>query len=97
MRKMLGANTKELYARLRPSDIGYTDKQYESLRSLLKLITNRHPQIKMDRKHIIGHDEYAPGRKTDPGSLFDWTRIGLSQQADLTPRSRDIRHSNSQN
>lgn len=28
--------------------------------------------------HIMaGHDEYSVGRKVDPGSLFDWTKIGL--------------------
>jgi N-acetyl-anhydromuramyl-L-alanine amidase AmpD len=37
----------------------------------------RHPEVAPARTHIIGHDEYAPGRKTDPGELFDYTQIGL--------------------
>lgn len=31
--------------------------------------------VKRNRKHVLGHDEYAPGRKTDPGELFDWERL----------------------
>ncbi|RFU60509.1 LysM peptidoglycan-binding domain-containing protein [Bacillus sp. V59.32b] len=27
----------------------------------------------------MGHDEYAPGRKTDSGTLFDWSRIHFNQ------------------
>ena len=63
------------YDRLNPSFIGYTDAQYESLNELLTEIYERHPAIVRDRRHTIGHDEYAPGRKTDPGILFDWDRL----------------------
>jgi AmpD protein len=24
--------------------------------------------------HVAGHDQVAPGRKTDPGAAFDWAR-----------------------
>ena len=36
-------------------------------------ICTRH-NIPMDRDHIIGHEEYSP-EKSDPGELFDWSRI----------------------
>jgi N-acetyl-anhydromuramyl-L-alanine amidase AmpD len=65
------------YAEKHPDWIGYTDAQYQALQSLLKSIRSRHPAIRFDRKHIIGHDEYAGARRTDPGELFDWKRIGL--------------------
>ena len=26
-------------------------------------------------RHIVGHSDIAPGRKTDPGSGFDWQRL----------------------
>ena len=57
--------------------IGYTDAQYKALSELLEGVISRHPAIQKDRVHIIGHDEYAPGRKVDPGCLFDWSRIGF--------------------
>ncbi|MCS6968662.1 MAG: N-acetylmuramoyl-L-alanine amidase [Cytophagales bacterium] len=68
----------EEYNRLNKNHIGFTQAQYWSLSWLIDDICRRHPQIKRDRWHIVGHDQYAPKRKTDPGSLFDWSRIGLT-------------------
>lgn len=68
--------TEDTYNTLDPSFIGYTDAQYESLNSLLHTIHERYQEVKRDREHVIGHDEYAPDRKNDPGALFDWGRIG---------------------
>ncbi|MBS4217578.1 N-acetylmuramoyl-L-alanine amidase [Bacillus sp. FJAT-49711] len=68
---------EELYDSIHPTLIGYTESQYESLNLLLDDIVNRNPSIERSRKYIVGHDEYAPGRKTDPGSLFDWKKIGF--------------------
>lgn len=65
------------FAKNNPEKIGYTDAQYQALNQLLTQIKQRHPAIKHDRQHIIGHDEYAGGRRTDPGELFNWSRIGL--------------------
>ena len=66
--------TSAEYRSLNPSLIGFTDKQYAAVNKLINDILNRHQAIKPNRRHIIGHDEYAPG-KTDPGSLFDWYRL----------------------
>ncbi|MGD6994196.1 N-acetylmuramoyl-L-alanine amidase [Sutcliffiella horikoshii] len=74
--EMLSIMPAEIYDSISPSDIGYTDAQYASLKELLDDILHRNPLIKSDREHIIGHDEYAPVRKSDPGDLFDWSRIG---------------------
>lgn len=52
---------------------GYTQAQYDSLKALTEDICTRQG-IPMDREHIIGHEEYSP-EKTDPGELFDWSRI----------------------
>jgi len=62
------------YNALDPSLIGFTDAQYESLNRLLSDILARHPSIKSNRTHIIGHSEYAPD-KPDPGVLFEWERL----------------------
>lgn len=70
------------FAKKHPDWIGYTDAQYAALDALLKGIKSRNPAIQMDRKHIIGHDEYAGPRRTDPGETFDYTRIGLPAQQD---------------
>lgn len=67
---------EETYEALDQSFVGYTDAQYEALAKLLGTIHERYPEVKRNREHVIGHDEYAPDRKTDPGSLFDWSRLG---------------------
>lgn len=73
MKSMMSSAT---YNQIDPKHIGFTEKQYESLKNLLNQIHYRHPQILLNRDHIVGHDEYSP-QKTDPGELFDWTKIGL--------------------
>ena len=65
------------YDSIDAAHIGYTDAQYASLNNLLNDIYSRYPTISKSRKHVIGHDDYAPGRKTDPGTLFNWSRIGF--------------------
>ena len=67
----------EIVDRIPAEMVGFTDAQYSSLGGLIHDICKRNPSIKNDRSHIIGHDEYAPGRRVDPGTLFDWARIGL--------------------
>ena len=53
-------------------DIAYTDRQYEVLVSVSKVLCEQYPLITQDR--IVGHSHIAPGRKTDPGEAFDWGR-----------------------
>jgi N-acetyl-anhydromuramyl-L-alanine amidase AmpD len=69
-----------------PDWLGFTDAQYASLNLLIDQIRTRHPAILHDRFHIIGHEEWAGrARRTDPGELFDWTRIGLTKDRPATP------------
>ena len=56
---------------------GYTQAQYKSLNTLIEQLREAFPKISNTRKHIFGHDEYAPDRKTDPGSLFNWAKINV--------------------
>lgn len=51
-------------------DIPYEDIQYKQLVSIINLLLKTYPAITEDR--IVGHSEIAPGRKTDPGPLFNW-------------------------
>ena len=54
-------------------EVPYEDAQYATLRELLPLLLAAYPAITPDR--IVGHSDVAPGRKTDPGPSFDWSRI----------------------
>ncbi len=48
----------------------YTDAQYNSLIKVSKEILNQYPLITLGR--VVGHNDIAPGRKTDPGVAFIW-------------------------
>lgn len=50
----------------------YTDAQYQSLIQVTQLLRRFYPGITPER--IVGHEQIAPGRKTDPGASFDWPR-----------------------
>lgn len=54
-------------------DIAYTGAQYEALAEVTQQIRNVYPLITPER--IVGHNQIAPGRKTDPGEAFDWPRF----------------------
>lgn len=51
-------------------DIPYEEAQYQQLANVLRLLLQTYPTITHDR--IVGHVDIAPGRKTDPGPVFDW-------------------------
>lgn len=51
----------------------YTDSQYQQLAQLITDLQAVYPAITTER--IVGHCDIAPGRKTDPGSAFDWPKL----------------------
>ena len=51
----------------------FEDNQYISLNELIEALCNSFPKIK--KENIVGHSEIAPGRKSDPGPFFDWSKI----------------------
>ena len=54
-------------------DQPYTDAQYSRLAQLTEALKQTYPIA-----DIVGHSDIAPGRKTDPGPHFDWTRYRQS-------------------
>lgn len=56
-------------------NIAYTDAQYAALAQVTRQLQQAYPDISRD--HIVGHCDIAPGRKTDPGAAFDWSRYHL--------------------
>jgi AmpD protein len=51
----------------------YTKAQYARLTKVLVALLARYPSL--SRAAIVGHQEVAPGRKTDPGPSFDWASL----------------------
>nr|WP_301388516.1 1,6-anhydro-N-acetylmuramyl-L-alanine amidase AmpD [Thalassolituus sp. UBA2590] len=54
----------------------YSDAQYEQLTAVTECLKRHYRMITDER--ITGHEDIAPGRKTDPGPAFDWTRYRAS-------------------
>jgi AmpD protein len=54
-------------------EIPYTDPQYEQLAALVAVLRQSYASLR--DAGIVGHDDIAPGRKTDPGPAFDWRRF----------------------
>jgi len=51
-------------------DRPFEDAQYAALNALLARLRERYGALP-----LTGHSEIAPGRKTDPGPSFDWSRL----------------------
>jgi len=60
-------------------DSKFEDVQYDVLGQVTLALIAAYPAIKPSR--IYGHSEVSPGRKTDPGPLFDWQRYKLMVSA----------------
>ncbi len=51
----------------------YDDRQYASLQRVLVQLKAQVPTL----QEIVGHEDIAPGRKTDPGPAWNWERLVL--------------------
>lgn len=59
-------------------EFGYRDFPGAQMAALIDLVTGilaRHP---IPARNVVGHSDVAPGRKTDPGEKFDWTRLAAA-------------------
>lgn len=54
-------------------DRAYEPVQYAVLARTIVELCSAYPSLSIDR--IAGHEQIAPGRKTDPGPAFDWPRL----------------------
>ena len=52
--------------------VSFTSAQYETLAEVIVAIYTAYPKT---RRHLTGHSDIAPGRKTDPGDYFEWVRL----------------------
>jgi AmpD protein len=48
----------------------FTTAQYDALNILINRLQRHYPI-----EAIVGHADIAPGRKTDPGPCFEWSRL----------------------
>ena len=69
-----GCNRYSIGIELLGTDDGaFTARQYATLVEILRLLFAAYPALHMGA--VVGHEEVAPGRKSDPGTGFDWPRL----------------------
>ena len=54
-------------------DVPYESQQYAALVDASLALMRRYRRLSLNA--IVGHEDIAPGRKTDPGPAFDWGRL----------------------
>lgn len=50
----------------------FTDQQYQVLAQVISAIYQAYPKT---CRHLTGHSDIAPERKTDPGDYFEWAKL----------------------
>ena len=58
----------------------YSEDQYLALNSVIQVIDSEYGPLS-----LRGHSDIAPGRKTDPGSAFDWSKVRPAETKRTSP------------
>ena len=53
----------------------FPEAQMAAVEALGRAIVARQP---IPPRHVLGHSDVAPGRRQDPGELFDWARLAAA-------------------
>ena len=53
----------------------YPPAQMAAVEALCRGVVARHP---IPPRHVLGHSDVAPSRRSDPGELFDWARLAAA-------------------
>jgi AmpD protein len=64
-------------------DTAFAEPQYATLAAVIRALLMRYDTL--DATRIVGHSDIAPGRKLDPGTLFDWPRLRAAVASAATP------------
>lgn len=52
--------------------VPFTEAQYQVLAQVIAAVYHAYPKT---HRHLTGHSDIAPSRKTDPGDYFEWARL----------------------
>ncbi len=69
-------------------DEPYDDRQYEALAGVVA--AQQRAYTSLAEGWIAGHNDIAPGRKTDPGPAFDWRRLEEAVRASGAAFRREV-------
>lgn len=65
----------------------FPERQMAALSELLHVLKAKY---RISPARVLGHSDVAPLRKTDPGELFDWSRLAAEGLAQAIPEPRQV-------